>query len=145
MNFVNFVEVNKCSLPILGILSERSEIMFWKRFVELCHEQNTTPTALVKQARISVGSVTKWKNGSVPNDSTILTLAQHMKVAPDYLSGKSPFKRQTDEEYELAEYLEELKTRPEMKMLFSLAKGATKEDVEQAVAIIEALKRSRNG
>ncbi len=39
---------------------------------------------------------------------------------------------------ELTEYLEELKTRPEMRMLFSLTKGATKEDVERAVRIIEA-------
>ena len=38
-------------------------------------------------------------------------------------------------------YLEELKNRSEMRMLFSLAKGATKEDVMQAVKIIEALKK----
>ncbi len=42
---------------------------------------------------------------------------------------------------ELQEYLEELKNRNEMRMLFSLAKGASKEDVMQAVKIIEALKK----
>lgn len=42
---------------------------------------------------------------------------------------------------ELQEYLEELKNRKEMRMLFSLAKGASKEDVMQAVKIIEALKK----
>lgn len=42
---------------------------------------------------------------------------------------------------ELQSYLEELKNREEMRMLFSLAKGATKEDVMQAVKIIEALKK----
>ena len=40
---------------------------------------------------------------------------------------------------ELQEYLEELKNRSEMRMLFSLAKKATKEEVEKAVKIIEAL------
>ena len=44
------------------------------------------------------------------------------------------------EDEDLQEYLEELKNRSEMRMLFSLAKGATKEDVEKAVKIIEALK-----
>ena len=39
------------------------------------------------------------------------------------------------------EYLEELKNRSELRMLFSLTKGATKEDVEKAVRIIEALKK----
>lgn len=43
---------------------------------------------------------------------------------------------------ELQEYLEELKNRSEMRMLFKLAKGATKEEVEKAVKIIEALKES---
>lgn len=43
---------------------------------------------------------------------------------------------------ELTSYLEELRTRPEMRMLFSVAKDATKEDVEKAVAIIEALRKT---
>lgn len=45
---------------------------------------------------------------------------------------------------ELLEYLEQLKNRPEMRMLFSLAKGATKEDVDKAIAIIKALKNVEN-
>ena len=42
---------------------------------------------------------------------------------------------------ELTEYLEELRTRPEMKMLFQLTSKATKADVEKAVRIIEAMLR----
>ena len=41
---------------------------------------------------------------------------------------------------DLTDYLDELHKRPEMKMLFSVAKKATKEDVEKAVKIIEMLK-----
>lgn len=41
---------------------------------------------------------------------------------------------------ELQEYLEELKNRSEMRMLFKTVKGTKKEDVEKAVRIIEALK-----
>ena len=57
------------------------------------------------------------------------------------------YKRQEHEtskmtdDIELQEYLEELKNRSELRMLFSLTKGATKEDVEKAVRIIEALKK----
>lgn len=43
---------------------------------------------------------------------------------------------------ELNEYLEMLRNRSECRMLFSLAKEATKEDVEKAVAIIEALRKA---
>ena len=40
---------------------------------------------------------------------------------------------------ELQEYLEYLKSREDGRMLFSLSKNATKEDVMRAIAIIEAL------
>jgi len=43
---------------------------------------------------------------------------------------------------ELYGMLEELKNRSEMRMLFQLAKGATKSDVETAARIIEALQSS---
>lgn len=41
---------------------------------------------------------------------------------------------------ELAEYLDELHKRPEMRMLFKVAKKATKDDVEKTAKIIEMLK-----
>ena len=47
---------------------------------------------------------------------------------------------QSGADQELTEYLEVLRSRPECRMLFSLAKDATKADVEKAVAIIEALR-----
>lgn len=47
-----------------------------------------------------------------------------------------------NQDSELTAYLEELRTRPEMRMLFSVAKGASKADVEKAVAIIEALRKT---
>ena len=120
--------------------------MFWNRFIEICKERGTTPTAVVKALKISIGSVTKWKNGSIPTDTTMLKLADYLDVSTEYLSGKSNDKNKpTAEDDELNEYLEELRSRPEMKMLFSLAKGATKEDVEKAVAIIEALRNTKNG
>ena len=48
--------------------------------------------------------------------------------------------RQADSD--LQEYLEALRARPEMRMLFSVSKDATKEDIEKAVAIIEALRKT---
>lgn len=44
-------------------------------------------------------------------------------------------KASTELNQELQEYLEELKNRSEMRMLFSLAKNATKEDVLQSSLI----------
>ena len=48
---------------------------------------------------------------------------------------------EVEEKDELAELLEDLRNREDMRMLFRLAKGATPDDVRQAVKIIEALRK----
>lgn len=45
-----------------------------------------------------------------------------------------------DEEEKFAEYLEDLRTRPEMKMLFKTSKGMTKEQIQAVVQMLENLK-----
>lgn len=115
--------------------------MFWDKFISMCNDRNTTPTAVVSALHISIGSITKWKNGTIPNDTTILKISDYFGVSPDFFTESENSTIDTISNDELSEYLEELKNRPEMRMLFSLAKGATKEDVEQAVAIIEVLRK----
>ena len=122
--------------------------MFWKNLVSICNERGTTPTAVVNELGIAVGSVTRWKNGAVPRDTTLQKLADYFGVTVDDLLKNEPQKEEKaptaeeEEADELNELLEELKTRPEMRILFSLAKGATKEDVELAVQIIERMRRN---
>ena len=117
--------------------------MFWENLVRLCNQKGTTPTALVKEIGLATGNVTKWKSGAEPRSTTVTQIADYLGVTVESLLGKQ--EQSTTEDDELTEYLEELKNRSEMRMLFSLAKGATKEDVEQAVAIIEALRKAKNG
>lgn len=95
----------------------------------------------------SPATIYRYEKGDIekmPMD--ILTpLASILHTTPAYLMGwaeESPF--QVNNDPELTAYLEELRTRPEMRMLFSVAKDAAKEDVERAVAIIEAL-RNKEG
>lgn len=94
---------------------------------------------------VSKSTVKKWEDGYISNmkRDKIALLAKALKLNPVVLiTGEeepTSTSQLTDDE-ELQEYLEELKNRSEMRMLFSLAKGATKEDVEKAVKIIEALK-----
>ncbi|QAT43476.1 helix-turn-helix domain-containing protein [Aminipila luticellarii] len=79
---------------------------------------------------------TDWTNGNVyPRIDKIEMLANYFGVEKsDLIEDKSKL---LDKEDELTQYLDELHKRPEMKMLFKVAKGATKEDVEKAVKIIE--------
>ena len=45
----------------------------------------------------------------------------------------------------MMEYLNELKNNPGMRILFSKAKGATKEDLEKVVKMIEIMRGDTDG
>lgn len=115
--------------------------MFYDVYAKLCKEIGKSPSAVAQELHINKSNVSNWKNnGYTPRGDVLNRIADYFGVSVDYLLGnevKSTPLVNGDEE--LSEYLEELRTRPEMKMLFQLTKKATKEDVERAVKIIEAL------
>lgn len=113
--------------------------IFFERYSELCFSVNSTPNSVAKELGISSGSVTAWKNGTEPRPKTLSKIADYFHVSTDYLLGKEEKPLINDDE-ELTEYVQMLKTRPECRMLFQLSKNATKDDVEAAVRIIEALR-----
>ena len=117
-------------------LQKEVYFVFWEIFIKLCADNNTKPNPVAAKLGISSGAVTKWKNGVVPNSVTLHKIADFFGVSVEYLLGKEI---DTSEDAELNNYLQELRTRPEMRMLFNLAKGATKSDVEKAVKIIETI------
>lgn len=120
--------------------------MFYDRFASLCKARGLTPTAVVKAAGISTGSIGHWKTGALPKLATIRKLANYLGVDVSELTGGEQKEKPADEgglvnsDIDLTEYLERLAKRPELRMLFSVTKDATKADVEKAVRIIEALR-----
>lgn len=62
--------------------------MFWEIFSKLCSQRGKSPNAVAKELKISSGSVTNWKNGTIPNNSALLKLANYFNVSVDYLLGK---------------------------------------------------------
>lgn len=63
--------------------------MFWDNFRNLCLKNNITPNALAKVLSFSSGSITTWKNGTVPHHDTLLKIADYFNVSVDYLLGKT--------------------------------------------------------
>lgn len=112
--------------------------MFWDRFYALCEKANKKPNVVAKELQVSSGIITKWKAGSVPSGASLEKLADYFGVSTDYLLGRDVPDREI-EDMELREILDYCANRPEGKMLFSLAKGASADDVRQAIKIIEAL------
>lgn len=95
-------------------------------------------------ARIGCGesSLSQYETGKrQPDYETLLKISDYFGVSVDYLLGKDEEEQEETRDQEMEEYLEQLKNRSEMRMLFKLTKNATKEDVEQAVRIIEAIRK----
>ncbi len=116
----------------------------YSKFVQLCENRNVSPYQVAKDTGISNSILIRWKNGvNSPRDSTLRKLADYFGVTVDYLKGTAPEADPSGEPTasELMEYLEMLRSRSECRMLFSLARDATPEDVRRAVAVIEALRR----
>lgn len=104
-----------------------------------------TQEELGEKIGVKKAAVHKWESGITTNlkRSTIQQLANLFDVSPAYIIGmRDNPQPEHKHDPELEAYLEHLRTRPEMRMLFKLTQNATKEEVEQAVAIIEALHKS---
>lgn len=115
-------------------------------FVQLCKERGVSTYQAAKDAHIGQSTISEWRLGtSVPRDKTLRKLADYFGVTLEYMKGESQ-ERYPDgpTASELNEVLEVLRTRSDMRMLFSLAKDATPEDVRRAAAIIEALRGAEN-
>lgn len=59
---------------------KKGETMFWENFCRLCKQSGQTPTETVRTLGIAVGSVTKWKNGTLPSKSSLAKIAAHFGV-----------------------------------------------------------------
>ena len=126
--------------------------MFYYRFLELCKQKGISPSRVAIENNLNKSTVTVWKkqaeNGKEisPQGETLNALSEYFGVSVDYLLGKTDIQspQPTSEDDELLLLLDELRNRPDMKMLFSVSKKCTTEEVMQAVKIIEALRKDNN-
>ena len=120
-------------------------------------ELGYTADALAKLLNKNRATIYRYENGDIENMpiDVLEPLAKALNTTPAYLMGwqephqvsTSTLSKQTEDYYldaETAEYAEMLRTRPEMRMLFSASRGISKEDMEKAVEYIELLKLKHN-
>lgn len=117
-------------------------IYFGKKIREARKAAGLTQRELATKINVSNTSISNWeKDLSRPDPDTIQHLCWALNVQPNYFFAiEVSEKPLINDDEELTEYIQMLKTRPECRMLFQLSKNATKEDVEKAVRIIEALR-----
>lgn len=124
-------------------------------------EHHLSQAAFAEKSGISKGYVSMLENNRnpqtglpiAPTFSIYEKVARVMGITPDdlirRLDGDQSItvnvSSQETDDAELMEYLEYLRTRPEARILMSTVRGATKEEVEENVRFIEALRKSRHG
>ncbi len=109
---------------------------------ELRLERGLTQEEVGKIIGVQKAAIQKYEKGDVENmkRSSLIKLSEFYNVPVAYLMGHKELDIEiAKEDAQFGEYLELLKTRPEMKMLFNLTKDATREEVEKAVKIIETI------
>ena len=122
-------------------------IQFINRLKSIMKERKITQTELAKRTGIRQSSISDWLNDRhEPKQDKVYIIAKALNVSPAWLLGYDEnisTNEQSTNYYldaETAEYAEMLRTRPEMRMLFSASRGISKEDMEKAVEYIELLK-----
>ncbi len=97
-----------------------------------------TMEELGKIVGVTDGTISNYERGTRdPKPEMLLKLADALDTDVNALLGREQYPDPYEEEAELKEYLEELRTRPEMKMLFQVGKHMTVEQVKNLVAMIE--------
>lgn len=113
---------------------------FCDTLARLRRERGLTQAELAARLGISKSAVSMYERGNREPELDLLEkMADVFGVSVNALLGRAEDEL-VNADPALTEYLEQLRDRPELRMLFSLTKNATKEDVEAAVKIIEALR-----
>ena len=120
----------------------------YDRIASLCSNKGIRPGKMCNDLGISRGSIGDLKKGRREGISikTATKIADYFGVTTDYLLTGDETKKEGERDHaidhiddELKEYLDELRSRSEMRMLFSTTKNATKTQIEAIVKMIEEM------
>ena len=116
--------------------------MFYDLCCQLCEKKGVSVTRATVEMGLSRTIGSKWKRtGATPNGETLNRIAEYFGVTTDYLlTGEESKNAAIDTvDADLREYLDELRNRPEKRLLFSVTKNATRSQIEAIVRMIEEM------
>lgn len=119
--------------------------IFSDNLTKLLQRCGKTQLQLANRLDVSKSTVSSWCSGSkMPRMGKIDEIADWFSVSRSELIEENGKSENFSDNKDVSDLLEALRTRPEMRMLFSVSKDASKEDIEKAVAIIEALRKTED-
>lgn len=106
--------------------------MFWENYVALCSKKGVAPNAVAAKLGKSSGSVTAWKNGTVPRETTLKKIADYFEVSVDALlygqKEKSPASSDTELQNEFMQLFNKLSVEEQVRELAYLRERIAAQD-----------------
>ena len=118
---------------------------FYSNYVALCAKEKKSLSAVAESIGLSRTAPNGWKKGKQPSEVTLEKLSQYFGVPVSELTGEDKKEKAAIDVVgdDLKEYLDELRNRPEMRMLFSTTKTATEAQIEAIVKFIEGMQNNQ--
>ena len=118
----------------------------YEKFSKLLHDYGVSAYKVSKETGISQTTFSDWKKGkSQPKVDKLQKIADYFHVPLDYFTEDNIKVEAHNEpiylDDETRDIIDELRTRPEMKILFSVSKNVTKEDIEATVEILQRMQQ----
>lgn len=114
----------------------------------LCQQNKITVTEMCRELKINRSSLSELKQGRAKSLSAdkVVKIANFFGVSTNYIMGETNVMVEAHNEPiylddETRELIDSLRTRPEMKVLFSVSKNVSKEDIEATVEILKRMKK----
>lgn len=115
----------------------------YSKFVELLQIKGVKAADVSRATGISATVFSEWKKGkSQPKTDKLQKIADYFGVPLTYFTGGSESEdAPVYLDSETKEFIDFLRKRPEMRVLFKASQDATKEDIEMTVNILEKFKK----
>lgn len=116
--------------------------MIGKELKRLRNERGLLQSDLAEAFSVSQSTIASWENGSrQPGIDLVLQIAAYFNVTTDEILGVD----RDNDNHDLWELREQVRRDPERRELFHKARYADIDEVRQAVAILDALKKTKGG
>lgn len=116
---------------------------FSKRLKETMLNRGITQSELSSITSIRASSISDWLNDKYsPKQDKIAIIAKALNVSPAWLMGygESEEIKGYYDDPEAAEFAEEARTNPDIRVLFSATKGISKESLQKTIDFVKFLK-----
>lgn len=119
-----------------------------ERIEFLSNIKGVSKTKALTESGAGKDFISNIKKGQTPSITKLQKIADYFGTSVDYILGNDTIQVYDENnnlvvlDDETRDFINQLRSQPEMKMLFSVTRKANKDDIIKAVKIIEALKET---